>query len=39
MEQIKFKDTGKKVYIVGERGISEELDLIGVSGTFMNARP
>jgi len=30
MEQIKFKETGKKVYIVGERGISEELDLIGV---------
>uniref|UniRef100_A0A7S0VVN4 Phosphoglycolate phosphatase n=1 Tax=Hemiselmis tepida TaxID=464990 RepID=A0A7S0VVN4_9CRYP len=30
MEQIKFKETGKKVYIVGERGIQEELDLIGV---------
>mmetsp|Transcript_36643 Transcript_36643/g.105448 ORF Transcript_36643/g.105448 Transcript_36643/m.105448 type:complete len:297 (-) Transcript_36643:107-997(-) len=29
-EQTKFKDTGKKVYVVGERGICEELDLIGV---------
>jgi hypothetical protein len=29
-QQTKFKATGKKVYIVGERGISEELDLIGV---------
>lgn len=30
MEQIKFKETGKKVYVVGEVGIEEELDLIGV---------
>lgn len=30
LEQTKFKDTGKKVYIVGEKGICEELDLIGV---------
>ena len=30
LEQTKFKDTGKKVYIIGERGISEELDLVGV---------
>lgn len=30
MEQIKFKDTGKKVYVIGEVGIQEELDLIGV---------
>ncbi|CAM9644239.1 unnamed protein product [Ectocarpus sp. 4 AP-2014] len=30
LEQAKFKDTGKKVYIVGEVGIEEELDLIGV---------
>eukprot|EP00933_Yihiella_yeosuensis_P045916 TRINITY_DN41344_c0_g1_i1.p1 TRINITY_DN41344_c0_g1~~TRINITY_DN41344_c0_g1_i1.p1 ORF type:complete len:401 (-),score=91.92 TRINITY_DN41344_c0_g1_i1:288-1490(-) len=30
MEQIKFKDTGKKVYVIGEKGIGEELDLIGV---------
>lgn len=29
-EQTKFKDTGKKIYIIGEKGISEELDLIGV---------
>eukprot|EP00956_Cyclotella_meneghiniana_P026470 scaffold57263_cov59-Cyclotella_meneghiniana.AAC.7 len=29
-EQTKFKDTGKKVYIVGEVGIQEELDLIGI---------
>lgn len=29
-EQTKFKDTGKKVYVVGEVGIQEELDLIGV---------
>ena len=28
--QIKFKESGKKVYILGERGIQEELDLIGV---------
>lgn len=30
LEQTKFKDTGKKVYIIGEVGIPEELDLIGV---------
>ncbi|EEC42819.1 2-phosphoglycolate phosphatase [Phaeodactylum tricornutum CCAP 1055/1] len=30
LEQTKFKDTGKKVYIIGEVGICEELDLIDV---------
>lgn len=30
LEQTKFKATGKKVYIIGEVGITEELDLIGV---------
>jgi len=30
LEQTKFKQTGKKVYIIGEVGIEEELDLIGV---------
>eukprot|EP00903_Cladosiphon_okamuranus_P014478 g13430.t1 len=30
LEQTRFRDTGKKVYIVGEVGIEEELDLIGV---------
>jgi 4-nitrophenyl phosphatase/phosphoglycolate phosphatase len=30
LEQTRFKDTGKKVYIIGEIGICEELDLIGV---------
>jgi len=30
LEQTKFKETGKKVYIIGEIGIEEELDLIGV---------
>jgi HAD superfamily hydrolase (TIGR01450 family) len=29
-EQTKFKETGKKVYIIGERGIQDELDLVGV---------
>jgi 4-nitrophenyl phosphatase/phosphoglycolate phosphatase len=29
-EQTKFKDTGKKVYVIGEVGICEELDLIQV---------
>lgn len=29
-EQTKFKDTGKKVYIIGEVGICEELDLINI---------
>uniref|UniRef100_A0A7S0PYB2 Phosphoglycolate phosphatase n=1 Tax=Coccolithus braarudii TaxID=221442 RepID=A0A7S0PYB2_9EUKA len=31
LEQTKFKDSGKKVYIIGEVGIQEELDLIGVA--------
>jgi len=30
LEQTKFKESGKKVYIIGEVGIEEELDLIGV---------
>lgn len=30
LEQTNFKATGKKVYIIGEVGIPEELDLIGV---------
>jgi 4-nitrophenyl phosphatase/phosphoglycolate phosphatase len=30
LEQTQFKETGKKVYIIGEIGICEELDLIGV---------
>ena len=30
LEQTKFKETGKKVYIIGEVGICDELDLIGV---------
>lgn len=30
LEQTKFKSKGKKVYIIGEVGIEEELDLIGV---------
>ena len=30
LEQTKFKDSDKKVYIIGETGICEELDLIGV---------
>ena len=30
LEQTKFKETGKKVYIIGEIGICEELDLIDV---------
>lgn len=30
LEQTKFKETGKKVYIIGEVGIEEELDLIDV---------
>merc|ERR1712070_1304245 len=30
LEQTKFKDTGKKVYIIGEVGIEQELDLVGV---------
>ena len=30
LEQTKFKATGKKVYIIGEVGICDELDLIGV---------
>lgn len=30
LEQTKFKETGKKVYVIGEVGICEELDLINV---------
>merc|ERR1719453_330376 len=30
LEQTNFKASGKKVYIIGEVGIQEELDLIGV---------
>jgi len=30
LEQTKFKETGKKVYIIGEVGICEELDMIDV---------
>lgn len=30
LEQIDFKSTGKKVYVIGEIGIPEEFDLIGV---------
>jgi len=30
LEQTKFKETGKKVYIIGEIGICEELDLIDI---------
>ena len=30
LEQTKFKESGKKVYIIGEVGIEEELDMIGV---------
>ena len=30
LEQTKFAETGKKVYVIGEIGICEELDLIGV---------
>lgn len=30
LEQTQFKATGKKVYVIGEVGITEELDLIGV---------
>ncbi len=30
LDQRNFKDTGKKVYIIGEVGIEEELHLIGV---------
>jgi len=30
LEQTKFKDTGKKVYVIGEVGICDELDLIDV---------
>lgn len=30
LEQTNFKESGKKVYVIGEVGICEELDLIGV---------
>lgn len=30
LDQIDFKSTGKKVYVIGEIGIPQELDLIGV---------
>merc|ERR1719487_2408893 len=30
LEQTKFKETGKKVYVIGEVGIQDELDLIGI---------
>lgn len=30
LEQTKFKESGKKVYIIGEVGIPEELDLLGI---------
>eukprot|EP00928_Gymnodinium_smaydae_P057956 TRINITY_DN41181_c0_g1_i1.p1 TRINITY_DN41181_c0_g1~~TRINITY_DN41181_c0_g1_i1.p1 ORF type:complete len:316 (-),score=51.53 TRINITY_DN41181_c0_g1_i1:319-1209(-) len=30
LEQTDFKASGKRVYVVGEKGIGEELDLIGV---------
>ena len=30
LEQTNFKETGKKVYVIGEIGICEELDLVNV---------
>jgi 4-nitrophenyl phosphatase/phosphoglycolate phosphatase len=37
LEQTRFKQTGKKVYVIGEKGIGEELDLIGVPWTGAEA--
>ncbi|CAM9623778.1 unnamed protein product, partial [Ectocarpus sp. 12 AP-2014] len=39
LEQTRFKDTGKRVYIVGEVGIEEELDLIGDGNKGVELKP